>query len=265
MLEKLDVLPKQVLIEITIAELTLKDSLKHGFEWWYKHNGSSVNSVIGTLGGLGLGGTGLTASLINADNFSMAMNFFAQKNLVNILSSPKIVVMDNQAASINVGTEVPVLNSSTTTTSSSSTDQQLSQSVEYRQTGIILNVTPTIHSGDSLMLQISQVVSDAQENDISSISSPMILTRDISTSVVLNSEQTMMLGGLIRENKSTTNTKVPVLGDLPFVRHLFSSSQDSTNKTELIVLIKPTILNSVEESNSITNSFKNLLSRDTDE
>ena len=265
MLEKLDVLPKQVLIEVTIAELTLKDSLKYGFEWWYKHKGSSSNSVIGTLGGLGLGGTGLMASLVNADNFTMAMNFFAQKNLVNILSSPKIVVMDNQAASINVGTEVPVLNSSTTTTSASSTDQQLSQSVEYRQTGIILNVTPTIHSGDSLMLQISQVVSDAQENDVSAISSPMILTRDISTSVVLNSEQTMMLGGLIRENKSITDTKVPILGDLPFIKHLFSSSQDSVNKTELIILIKPTILNSEEESSSITNSFKNLLSHDTAE
>jgi general secretion pathway protein D len=203
------------------------------------------------------------SSLVNANKFNMAMNFFAQKNLVNILSSPKIVVMDNQAASINVGTEVPVLNSSTTTTSSITTDQQLSQSVEYRQTGIILNVTPTIHSGDSLMLQISQVVSDAQENDVSAISSPMILTRDISTSVVLNSEQTMMLGGLIRENKSITDTKVPILGDIPFIKHFFSSSNDSINKTELIILIKPTILNSEEESNSITNSFKNLLNHNT--
>jgi len=265
MLEKLDVLPKQVLIEVTIAELTLKDSLKNGFEWWYKHKSSNSNSIVGTLGGLGLGGTGLMASLVNADKFTMAMNFFAQKNLVNILSSPKIVVMDNQAASINVGTEVPVLTSSSTTTSASSTDQQLSQSVEYRQTGIILNVTPTIHSGDSLMLQISQVVSDAQENDVSAISSPMILTRDISTSVVLNSEQTMMLGGLIRENKSITDTKVPILGDIPFIKHLFSSSSDSINKTELIILIKPTILNSKEESSSITNSFKNLLSHHTAE
>jgi general secretion pathway protein D len=257
LLKKLDVLPKQVLVEVTIAELTLKDSLEHGFEWYLQN--SEGTSVIRTLGGLGLGGAGLTGSIINnPQTLQVYMNFFAQKNLINILSSPKLVVVDNQSASLNVGTEVPVLNSSTSTVNPGG-DQTLAQSVEYRNTGILLNVTPTIHSDNSLMLKITQTVSEAQSNSVSDISSPMILTRSINTNVVLKSGQTLMLGGLIRKNRSHTVSHVPVLSDIPIVGELFKNNQTSSDKTELIVTIKPIILNTADEATLITNAFKNML------
>jgi len=186
------------------------------------------------------------------------MNYFAQKNLINILSSPKIVVVDNQSATLNVGTEVPVLNSSSSTTDKTGA-QTISQSVQYRSTGIILSVRPTIHSNNSLMLQITQTVSEAQANSTSTISSPMVLTRNINTNVVLKSEQTLMLGGLIRENKSTTDSKVPLLGDIPLIGNLFKVTQISSDKTELIVMIRPIVLNTTNDANIITNSFKEML------
>jgi len=262
MLRKLDVLPKQVLIEVTIAELTLKDSLEHGFEWYLKNN--SETGIFSTLGGLGLGSAGLSGAIINSSRFlQLHMNFFAQKNLINILSSPKIVVVDNQPATLNVGTDVPILTSSSNTVNNGG-DETLSQSVEYRKTGIILNVTPTIHSNNSLMLKITQTVSEAQANSTSNISSPIVLMRNIDTNVVLKSGQTLMLGGLIRKNTSTTDSKVPILGDIPYVGELFKTSQESTDKTELIILIKPIVLDSTNKANSITDSFIDMFNHNRD-
>jgi len=257
MLNQLDILPKQVLIEVTIAELTLKDSLEYGFEWYLQNNAKT--GILSTLGGLGLGGAGLSGSIIkSSQSLQLYMNLFAQKNLINILSSPKLVVANNQPASLNVGTEVPILNSSSSTVNPSG-DQTLSQSVEYRKTGIILNVTPTIHSNNSLVLKISQVVSEAQANSVSDISSPILLNRNITTNVVLKSGQTLLLGGLIRENKSTTESKVPFFSDIPVVGELFQTKQHSGDKTELIVMIKPIVLNNTAEANLITNTFQNML------
>jgi general secretion pathway protein D len=262
MLKKLDVLPKQVLIEVTIAELTLKDSLENGFEWYMRNH--SGTGVLSTIGGLGLGGAGLSGSIVNnTASLQLQMNYFAQKNLINILSSPKIVVVDNQSASLNVGTDVPILNSSSSTITGTG-EQTLSQSVEYRKTGILLNVTPTIHSNNSLMLKIAQTVSEAQANSTSSISSPIVLTRNIDTSVVLKSGQTLMLGGLIRSNKSKTFSKVPLLGDIPYVGELFRTSQRSLDKTELIVLIRPIVLDNLNKANTITHTFVEMLNRGRD-
>jgi len=259
MLNKLDTLPKQVLIQVTIAEITLKDSLQYGFEWFLQHNGN-INYSIGTLGHLGIGGGGLVGSVINSDKtFQSILNFLAQKNLINILSSPKLIVLDNQSASINVGTQVPVLTSSTKTQSADNTTTQTTQSVQYRNTGIILNVKPTVHSNGALTLQISQTVSDPQPNNTSDISSPIILNRSLNTKVVLKSNQALLLGGLIKESKGRTINKVPLLGDIPFIGNLFKTSSFSKDKTELIIIVKPIVLSNTNEANMITNQFKNLL------
>ena len=262
MLRKLDVLPKQVLIEVTIAELTLKDSLKHGFEWFIK-NESKYNSNFSTLKKLGIGGTGLIGNISKiGGDFSVILNLFAQKNLINILSSPKIVVLDNQEANITIGNEIPILSSSTTTSSADTTDSKSTQNIEYRNTGIILSVKPIINSNGILTLDISQTVSEAQENDKSSISSPIILNRNIKTSVLLKSNQSLLLGGLIKENKSKTVSKVPFFGDLPFIGYLFRSESFSKNKTELMVIVKPIIIDNTDKSHQITEKFRILLNKD---
>lgn len=252
MLEKLDILPKQVLVEVTIAELTLKDSLQYGLEWYLKNNSTTFS----TEGALSLGSGGLTGSLFkDSGNIKATLNAFADKQLVDILSTPKLVVLDNQSATINVGNKVPVLSSSSTTTNDDTTATKLTQSVEYIDTGIILNIKPTISSSGTLTLQIDQTVSEAQSNNTSSISSPLILDRSIKTNVVLKSSESILLGGLIRENKSNTKTKVPLLGDLPFIGNLFSSTSTSTDKTELLIIVKPVILNNIEKTKIITESL----------
>lgn len=255
-LQTIDTLPRQVMVEVTIAELTLTDKLSYGLEWYLKNEGSQYSGSLQTLGNLGLGAGGLTGSILkNTADFSAMINMFAQKNLINILSTPKIVVLDNQEASINVGTEVPVLTSQTTSRNIESPATATQQSVQYRTTGIILNVKPTVNSGGILTLSIKQSVSEAQQNSLSSISSPLILNRSIDTNVVLRSGESVILGGLISSNKSDGNTRVPFFGDIPLLGNLFKTTSKSTTKTELIVLVKPIILGSTAEHAELTKAM----------
>ena len=258
MLQKLDVIPKQVLIQVTIAEITLKNSLQYGFEWFLRNHMKTAS--IGTLGNLGIGSGGIIGSVINSgQTFQALLNMLAQKNLINILSSPKILVLNNQTASINVGTQVPVLSSSTTAQSTQTGATSVTQSVQYRNTGVILNVKPVVHSNGVVELKISQTVSDPQPNNTSSISSPIILNRSINTDVILKTNQALMLGGLIKQSTGKTINKVPFLGDLPFIGNLFKTTYYSKEKTELIIIVKPIIINSYKEGNDLTNKFRNLI------
>lgn len=259
MLKKLDILSKQVLIQVTIAEITLKDSLQYGFEWFLQHHGGTTYSL-GTLGNLGIGSGGIVGSVINANKtFQAILNFLAQKNLINILSSPKLIVLNNHSASINVGTQVPVLTSSTQAQNTDTGSTTVTQSVQYRNTGIILNIKPVIHSNGILTLNISQTVSDPQPNNTSSISSPIILNRSLNTDVLLKTNQALLLGGLIKQNTGKTVNKVPLFGDLPFVGNFFKTTSYSKEKTELIMIVKPIIITNTDIGKEITQKFQDLL------
>ncbi|MFA6629634.1 MAG: secretin N-terminal domain-containing protein [Sulfuricurvum sp.] len=255
-LQSIDTLPRQVMVEVTIAELTLTDKLSYGLEWYLKHDGSSFSGTLQTVGNLGLGSSGLTGSIFKSTaDFSALINAFAQKNQINILSRPKLVVLDNQEATINVGTEVPILTSSTTASSATTTDIATTQSVQYRTTGVILVVKPTVNSGGVLTLAINQSVSEAQTNNLSSISSPLILNRSINTNVVLRSGESVLLGGLISENKSSGNSRVPLFGDIPLLGNLFKTTSNSSTKTELVVLVKPVIIESLADYSTLSQAM----------
>lgn len=259
-LKKLDTLPKQVLCEVTVAEVTLSGELQYGVEWYLKHSGK-LTGEIQTLGNLGIGNRGLTYSVISdTKKFQAIINAFAQKNLINILSSPRLIVLDNQEAYINVGMEVPIV-----TTESTAPDIQaqgtssILRSIQYRSTGVILHIKPTINSGGILTLNIRQEVSEAQTNTISpEIASPLILTREINTSVVLKSGMTLFIGGLIKSNKSKIVNKVPILGDIPLLGYLFRTHSETTIKTELIIQITPYILSNMSEAKQVTERLKSL-------
>jgi len=260
-LQRLDTLPKQVFVQVTIAEVTLTGQLQYGIEWYLKHSGKFTGELQ-TLGNLGIGTSGLTYSVIkNTGSFQAAMNSFAQNNLINILSSPSLVVLDNKEASINVGTEVPIITSETTAPSiQTSGSTSLLRSIEYRNTGVILHIKPTVNSNGILTMDINSEVSDAQTNNISpSISSPLILTRDINTSVALKSGSTLLLGGLIKKTKSKTINEIPVLGNIPILGNLFKTTSKSNNRTELIIEITPYIISNIENAATITRSYKSLM------
>ena len=258
--DKLDTLPKEVLVEVTIAEVTLTDNLQYGIEWYLQHTGK-YSGVLQTMGGLGMGSGGLTYSLVSdTQKFKSLLNMFAKENRVNILSSPRLVVLDNHEATINVGTQVPVVTSEADTGNvQTEGTTSLLRNITYRNTGVILNIKPTINSNGILTLNVQQEVSEPQVNNTSKIDSPLILNRNISTSVVLRSGTTLLLGGLIKNNNSLTVNKVPLLGDIPLLGNLFKTTSKGKVKTELIVEITPYILSSMQEAEKKTKHFESLI------
>jgi general secretion pathway protein D len=254
-LEKLDKTPKQILIEVTIAEVTLNEQLKYGLQWYFS-KGTNITPSQKTFSI----NNGLTGSIFDG-NINVVLDALAKDDLIHVLSSPKLIVLDREAASINVGSQVPVLTSDTVAANAASTDTTRTQTVQYKNTGIILNVTPYVNSRGILTLNISQTVSEVATDTTSSISSPTILNRSIQTKVALKSGETVMLGGLIKDSKNKNKSKVPLLGDLPFFGALFSSTGHNRDKTELFVTVKPTIINNTDDTKIVTNEMRKLFTK----
>jgi general secretion pathway protein D len=189
---------------------------------------STLASVLGGVNGAALG--------IVMGDWTMLVNAVATDSNSNILSSPSITVMDNGEASFIVGEEVPVVTGST---SSSSNDNPF-QTVERKEVGIKLNVTPQINEGDSVQLKIEQEVSSVL--GASGAVDVRFAKRQINTSVLVQDGQMIALGGLISEETKESESKVPILGDIPFLGFLFKSTNTTTAKTNLMVFIKPTII-----------------------
>jgi general secretion pathway protein D len=254
-LEKLDVPPKQVLIEAMVAELTLSDELKYGFEWLIKNRLFEGSYTLGLTFGVP-SSPGLTYTFLSdSEKLRVLINLLATKDLVNILSTPRLMVLDNEEATIQVGTDVPVVTGQVTTAEAAGTTTGVVQTIQYRSTGIILRVKPTINTEGLLTLTITQEVSEMGSNP-PGISSPTILVRKINTSVVASSGQSIVLGGLMSETRSASESKVPLLGDIPLLGELFKSKSKEKRKTELIVILTPKIVSTVDEASRISEEFK---------
>jgi general secretion pathway protein D len=257
-LERLDVPPKQVLIEAMVAELTLTDDLKYGLEWLITNRMSEGNYTLGALFGVPTA-PGLTYTfLADTGRLRLVINALATKDLVNILSTPRLLVLDNEEATIQVGTDVPVITGQVTSAEAAGTTTGVVQTIQYRSTGVILRVKPTVNTEGLLTLSITQEVSEMGSNP-PGVSSPTILVRKINTNVVASSGQSIVLGGLMSENQSSSESKVPILGDVPLVGNLFKSKSKGRRKTELIVILTPKIISTVDEAAKITEDLKNEL------
>jgi len=254
-LERLDVPPKQVLIEAMVAELTLSDDLKYGFEWFMKNKMLEGSFTLGATFGVPTS-PGLTYTFLSdSEKINVTINLLATKDLVNILSTPRLMVLDNEEATIQVGTDIPVVTGQVTTAESAGATTGIVQSIQYRSTGIILRVKPTINTEGLLTLNITQEVSEMGSNP-PGVSSPSILVRKINTSVVASSGQSIVLGGLMSETQSSSESKVPIIGDIPILGEFFKSKSREKRKTELIVILTPKIVSTLEEATSITEDFK---------
>ncbi len=257
LLERIDTPPKQILVEVTIAELTLSDELKYGLEWYLKHTSKDLVGTINFLSGSGgAGAAGVLYTLTGTSGrFQAILSAFASKNLVNIISTPHIVVLDGKSATINVGTQVPVITSESTSPDLAAGNQpSILRNIQYRSTGVNLNVTPTITSQGKLRIKISQSLSEVQ-GYAPGLNSPIILNRSISTEVTLRSGETVLLGGLISETEGGGENKVPGLGDIPIIGNLFKIRSKERKKTELIVQITPYILDNSDELDELTRLF----------
>ena len=254
LIKRLDVMPKQVMLEVMIAEVTLSDEFKQGVEFALSQGDYSL-STKGAFGATGFGGL---SYLLTGSNGQIAMNFFQTNSLVNVLSRPSLVVRDGVAATITVGDNIPVIGQ--TTQDPVSGDRQTT-SIEYRRTGIELTVTPTINAQGVVIMEIAQKISNQLESGSAIAGAPAIFERSLNTEVVAESAQTIILGGLISENKTTSNTGVPLLSRLPVLGKLFDADTDRGQKTELVIMVTPKIIESSDEWQDIKTKFASGLSK----
>lgn len=260
-LQKMDVAPRQVLIEATIAEVTLTGNLKYGVQWFF--NNDIGNSHKGN-GSLGLtNNLSLTNALedIPSGQFSYAitnsagavkalLSTLASDSKVKVLSSPQVMVVDNQQAVIRIGTQQPI-SSGTTTVNNVTT----SGGVTYKDTGVLLDVLPRVSSGGMVNMEIKQEVVDVGSVD-SATSQRSFLQRSVTSKVAVKSGQTIVLGGLIRDNRTDGQSGIPVLYKIPVLGALFGNTEEQVDRTELIVLITPRVVLNSQETDQITDEIK---------
>jgi general secretion pathway protein D len=259
LLRQLDTQPKQVLIEATIAELSLTDELKYGVEWYINNtinNGPITGGTLGHLIDASTGNLGMAFNYVTSTaNFKAMINALATKNKANILSTPRLTVLDNHEAVIQIGQDVPVATGEQTTAASTGTEPTILRSIQYRSLGIILKVKPTINTEGLLTLELTQEVSDLSKNTGVG-DSPIIAIRRINTSVVAANGQTVALGGLMKQQKGIIERKVPLLGDIPLIGNLFKVTENTDDRTELLILVTPTILTKTDDATKITDELK---------
>ncbi|MDD5343295.1 MAG: type II secretion system secretin GspD [Smithella sp.] len=259
LLRQLDTQPKQVLIEATIAELSLTDELKYGVEWYINNtinNGPITGGTLGHLIDASTGNLGMAFNYVTSTaNFKAMINALATKNKANILSTPRLTVLDNHEAVIQIGQDVPIATGEQTTAASTGTEPTILRSIQYRSLGIILKVKPTINTEGLLTLELTQEVSDLSKNTGVG-DSPIIAIRRINTSVVAANGQTVALGGLMKQQKGIIERKVPLLGDIPLIGNLFKVTENTDDRTELLILVTPTILTKTDDATKITDELK---------
>lgn len=258
LLRELDKPARSALIEMTVAEVALTDSMNLGVEWALNNGSTTSNVVGGTLGNLGLKSGGMTFSLVNG-NIKAAINALAGNKRAQILSSPRIMARNGESATISVGQQVPILTSQQTTASITPGVAGVTQTIQYKDTGIILKVKPVIHAGGRIDVDVSQEVSSAGVTDTGVSSSPTFSNRKIDTKLSIQDGATVMLAGLISGNNQRNNTGVPLAKDIPILGSLFRSQTDTNDKTELIVLITPYIVDDDQTAQSVTQAFRNQL------
>ena len=252
-LKKLDTSPRQVLIEVTIAEVTLKDELKYGIEWLFTNGPRRSGKLdIGT-DGLSALVPGFSYAITSAtgDTIKSVLNILATDNKLNILSSPHIMVADNQTAKIQVGDSVPTSGPQTV----SGTGVVIS-SVQYLDTGVILSVTPRINAGGLVNLDITQEVSTASSTTTSGLNSPTISKRSAKTSVAVQSGETMVLGGLMSEQNTKGTAGLPGLSSIPILGGLFGTQSHGSTRTELVVLITPRVANNFSQAKALSDELR---------
>ena len=261
-LEKLDTPPTQVLIEASIVEVTLNDSLKYGLEWTFNGQlGGSSYDGVGVLsdGEFNFGGgDGLAAELANGFSYTVAggagdikavLQALSTESLVNVISTPSVMVLDNNVASIQVGDQVPVNNGSTVTNGGNSI-----QNISYKDTGVQLMVRPSVNAGGLVTMDVQQTVTDVGQIDVTG--NRRFLERSIASRVAVRSGESIVLGGLIRENAANQEDGVPWLHKVPLIGPLFGTTEQTRDRTELLIIITPRALYNDAELRQVSDEMR---------
>jgi general secretion pathway protein D len=177
-----------------------------------------------------------------------------------IISAPSILASDNIPANINVGTEIPILTSTAASAVQAEDGGTLfTQTIQNRDTGVLLTITPRVNSSGLVNLEIQQEVSSPIAPLAGGIQSPSIQKRSIRTKVVVQNGETIALGGIIQESRTNSRNRVPLLGDIPYLGALFGNTSNSSQRTELIVLLTPTVIQNTTDAQRATTEFRDKL------
>ena len=237
-LRRLDVSPLQVLLEVTIAEVVLNDGLEQGLQWFFQSGDSNLRLSNAANGAVGPNFPGFSY-VFQSDDVKVALSALSEITEVRFISAPSLMVVNNQTAELQVGDEVPVLVQSVVSNDTLST----TNSVQYRDTGVILKVTPRINASGLVTTEIVQEVSSVgARSNTGGIDSPTFQQRKFSTTVTVPDRQVIALGGLIQDQSKLTNSGVPKVKDIPVVGKLFGKTTSSRGRTELLVIVSPTVV-----------------------
>ncbi len=253
-LQKLDIRPLQVLIEATIAEVTLRDELRYGLQWFFKSGSSEVTLSTATGGGQIAATFPGFSYILGLSDIRVVLDALDSITNVKVISSPQLMVLNNETATLSVGDEVPVATQQSTTTDEAS--PRTINSIQFRDTGIILEVTPRVNASGLVQLDISQEVSDVVTTSTSGIDSPTIQQRKITSTIAVQSGQTVALGGLIKDKKNLTSSGIPWLSNIPILGFLFGSKSDVDERTELLILITPRVIRNQREARIVTDELR---------
>ncbi len=256
LIAELDVRRPQVLIEAAIVEITGDTAEQLGIQFGvgdtapeggivassFSGVGPSLKSILATLGvpaSVALASEGLTAGISAGDEFGILIQALAQSSKANLLSTPRLTTLDNQAAEIVVGQNVPFRTGSFATAGNTVNPFT---TIEREDVGLTMRVIPQIHQGEVVRLEISQEISSLVNANVAGAADLITNRRSIQTTVLADNGETIMLGGLITDDRLSSESQVPVLGDIPLMGKLFGSERQSRSKQTLFVYLRPTIL-----------------------
>ena len=271
-IKQLDVLPLQVLIDATIVSVNLTNDLKYGISWYLSQGNDAlagtstppgdVSNTLGTAAqAAAAAATGGFSAIYSSGAVKALLNAQASANNINVISSPSLMVLNNQQAKINVGDQVPVQTSTTQLPISGGTSPSIAQSssIQYIDTGVTLEVTPRVNANGMVIMEIKQIVSNAKPSTTGVTTTVTIAKKEIESSVAVHDGETIVLGGLIDDNNSLGNAGIPYLQDIPWIGPLFGGRTLNRTKTELVVLITPRVVKSKQDSRLISDEFKRKL------
>ncbi len=259
---KLDVVATQVLIEASIIEVTLTDGLEYGLEWAFDNNlggGDTGRGVLDLGGGLGPNVPGFSYTVADsASAVKAVVNALAEKSLINVISTPSVMVLDNHTAAIHVGDQQPIRSASTITTGGN-----VQNSIQYKDTGVKLEVTPSVNDGGLVTLDIDQSITDVGPVDAAT-GQRSFLERNVSSRVAIRSGESVVLGGLIRDNESQGRSGVPLLMDIPGLGALFSTTNTVSSRTELLIFISPRVVEGLQDLRDLNAEMRDRMKGLTD-
>ena len=268
---QLDVMPLQVLIDATVVSVTLTNELKYGISWYLSHNrisggeisvppGSPTASSLSTAASSTAAAvaTGGLSTLYTSGAIQALLNAQATTSNVNVISSPSLMVLNNQKAKINVGQQIPI-QTGTTSIPTTSTGLATANTIQYKDTGVTLEVTPRVNANGMVIMKLSQIVSKPITTTTGVTTSATIDKKEINSSVAVQDGETIVLGGLIDESNDNSKNGMPWLYDMPVIGSLFSGTDNKKNKQELVVLITPRVVKSKQDSRVISAEFKRKL------